>query len=53
MAVDAGVDLLFCAGPLMKFLWDALPSDSPGGATPRQRSSLRRKSCGPCGRATW
>jgi UDP-N-acetylmuramoyl-tripeptide--D-alanyl-D-alanine ligase len=23
---DAGIDLVFCAGPLMKSLWDALPS---------------------------
>ena len=27
----AGVDLVFCAGPLMKFLWDALPPTRRGG----------------------
>jgi UDP-N-acetylmuramoyl-tripeptide--D-alanyl-D-alanine ligase len=27
----ADVDLVFCAGPLMKFLWDALPSTRRGG----------------------
>jgi UDP-N-acetylmuramoyl-tripeptide--D-alanyl-D-alanine ligase len=27
----ARVDLVFCAGPLMKFLWDALPSTRQGG----------------------
>ncbi|MDP3491447.1 MAG: UDP-N-acetylmuramoyl-tripeptide--D-alanyl-D-alanine ligase [Phenylobacterium sp.] len=27
----AGVDLVFCAGPLMKSLWDALPSTRRGG----------------------
>jgi UDP-N-acetylmuramoyl-tripeptide--D-alanyl-D-alanine ligase len=26
-----GVDLVFCAGPLMKSLWDALPSERRGG----------------------
>ena len=31
MAADAGVDLVFCAGPLMKFLWDALPPTRRGG----------------------
>ncbi len=31
MAVRAGVDLVFCAGPLMKFLWDALPPTRRGG----------------------
>ncbi|HWA63096.1 MAG TPA: Mur ligase family protein, partial [Caulobacteraceae bacterium] len=31
MAEDAGVDLVFCAGPLMKFLWDALPPTRRGG----------------------
>ena len=31
MAVEAGVDLVFCAGPLMKFLWDALPPTRRGG----------------------
>jgi UDP-N-acetylmuramoyl-tripeptide--D-alanyl-D-alanine ligase len=25
------VDLVFCAGPLMKALWDALPSERRGG----------------------
>ena len=29
--VEAGVDLVFCAGPLMKFLWDALPPTRRGG----------------------
>jgi UDP-N-acetylmuramoyl-tripeptide--D-alanyl-D-alanine ligase len=28
---DAGVDQVFCAGPLMKSLWDALPSTRRGG----------------------
>ena len=28
---DAGVDLVFCAGPLMKSLWDSLPSTRRGG----------------------
>jgi len=27
----AQVDLVFCAGPLMKFLWDALPATRRGG----------------------
>ena len=27
----AGVDLVFCAGPLMKSLWDALPQNRRGG----------------------
>ena len=27
----ADVDLVFCAGPLMKSLWDALPSTRRGG----------------------
>lgn len=31
LAVEAGVDLVFCAGPLMKFLWDALPPTRRGG----------------------
>jgi UDP-N-acetylmuramoyl-tripeptide--D-alanyl-D-alanine ligase len=31
MAAQAGVDLVFCAGPLMKFLWDALPPTRRGG----------------------
>jgi UDP-N-acetylmuramoyl-tripeptide--D-alanyl-D-alanine ligase len=30
-AAEAGVDLVFCAGPLMKFLWDALPPTRRGG----------------------
>ena len=29
--VQAGVDLVFCAGPLMKSLWDALPPTRRGG----------------------
>ena len=28
---DAGIDLIFCSGPLMKSLWDALPSTRRGG----------------------
>lgn len=28
---DAGIDRVFCAGPLMKSLWDALPSTRRGG----------------------
>lgn len=28
---DAGIDLVFCAGPLMKSLWDTLPSTRRGG----------------------
>jgi UDP-N-acetylmuramoyl-tripeptide--D-alanyl-D-alanine ligase len=28
---DAGVDLVFCAGPMMKSLWDALPPTRRGG----------------------
>ena len=28
---DAGIDLVYCAGPLMKSLWDALPSTRRGG----------------------
>ena len=28
---EAGVDLVFCAGPLMKSLWDALPPTRRGG----------------------
>jgi UDP-N-acetylmuramoyl-tripeptide--D-alanyl-D-alanine ligase len=31
MAQAAGIDLVFCAGPLMKFLWDALPPTRRGG----------------------
>jgi UDP-N-acetylmuramoyl-tripeptide--D-alanyl-D-alanine ligase len=31
MALAAGIDLVFCAGPLMKFLWDALPPTRRGG----------------------
>jgi UDP-N-acetylmuramoyl-tripeptide--D-alanyl-D-alanine ligase len=30
----AGVDLVFCAGPLMKSLWDALPGGMRGGYAP-------------------
>jgi UDP-N-acetylmuramoyl-tripeptide--D-alanyl-D-alanine ligase len=30
----AGVDLVFCAGPLMKSLWDALPGSMRGGYAP-------------------
>ena len=30
-AVEAGVDLVFCAGPLMRVLWDALPPTRQGG----------------------
>src|SRR3954447_19373475 len=29
--IDNGVDLVYCAGPLMKSLWDALPSERRGG----------------------
>jgi len=29
--IQAGVDLVFCAGPLMKSLWDTLPSTRRGG----------------------
>jgi UDP-N-acetylmuramoyl-tripeptide--D-alanyl-D-alanine ligase len=28
--LDSGVDLVFCAGPLMQELWDALPSERRG-----------------------
>ena len=28
--LDSGVDLVFCAGPLMQALWDALPSERRG-----------------------
>ena len=28
---DSGIDLVFCAGPLMKSLWDALPPTRRGG----------------------
>lgn len=31
---DARVDLVFCAGPLMKSLWDALPPTRRGGYAP-------------------
>jgi UDP-N-acetylmuramoyl-tripeptide--D-alanyl-D-alanine ligase len=31
LAVRAEADLVFCAGPLMKFLWDALPPTRRGG----------------------
>jgi UDP-N-acetylmuramoyl-tripeptide--D-alanyl-D-alanine ligase len=27
----AGVDLVFCSGPLMRALWEALPSGTRGG----------------------
>jgi UDP-N-acetylmuramoyl-tripeptide--D-alanyl-D-alanine ligase len=30
-AEDAGVDLVYCAGPLMRSLWEALPSRLRGG----------------------
>jgi UDP-N-acetylmuramoyl-tripeptide--D-alanyl-D-alanine ligase len=30
-AERAGIDLVFCAGPLMKFLWEALPPTRRGG----------------------
>jgi UDP-N-acetylmuramoyl-tripeptide--D-alanyl-D-alanine ligase len=33
-AERAGVDLVFCAGPLMKALWDALPPTRRGGYAP-------------------
>ena len=29
--LENGVDLIYCAGPLMKSLWDALPSERRGG----------------------
>jgi UDP-N-acetylmuramoyl-tripeptide--D-alanyl-D-alanine ligase len=29
--VGNAVDLVYCAGPLMKSLWDALPSERRGG----------------------
>jgi UDP-N-acetylmuramoyl-tripeptide--D-alanyl-D-alanine ligase len=29
--VESAVDLVYCAGPLMKSLWDALPSERRGG----------------------
>ena len=32
--VDSEVDLVFCAGPLMKGLWEALPSDSRADYAP-------------------
>ena len=28
--IDSGIDLVFCAGPLMQALWDALPSERRG-----------------------
>ncbi len=31
LAEDAGIDLVFCAGPLMKSLWEALPPTRRGG----------------------
>jgi UDP-N-acetylmuramoyl-tripeptide--D-alanyl-D-alanine ligase len=30
-AVASGIDLVFCCGPLMRALWDALPSERRGG----------------------
>jgi UDP-N-acetylmuramoyl-tripeptide--D-alanyl-D-alanine ligase len=30
-AEEAGIDLVFCAGPLMRSLWDALPAARRGG----------------------
>jgi UDP-N-acetylmuramoyl-tripeptide--D-alanyl-D-alanine ligase len=30
-AVASGVDLVFCSGPLMRALWEALPSERRGG----------------------
>ena len=30
----AGVDLVFCAGPLMRALWEALPKDRRGAWAP-------------------
>jgi UDP-N-acetylmuramoyl-tripeptide--D-alanyl-D-alanine ligase len=30
-AEEAGIDLVFCAGPLMRSLWDALPAGRRGG----------------------
>jgi UDP-N-acetylmuramoyl-tripeptide--D-alanyl-D-alanine ligase len=27
----AGIDLVYCAGPLMRALWEALPSSARGG----------------------
>src|SRR5262249_23624704 len=29
--LGSGVDLVYCAGPLMKSLWNALPSERRGG----------------------
>jgi len=29
--LEHAVDLVYCAGPLMKSLWDALPSERRGG----------------------
>jgi UDP-N-acetylmuramoyl-tripeptide--D-alanyl-D-alanine ligase len=37
----AGVDLVFCAGPLMKALWDALPAGMRGGYAPDAESLAR------------
>ena len=31
MINDIGIDLVFCAGPLMHALWQALPSERRGG----------------------
>ena len=48
-----GVDLVFCAGPLMKSLWDALP---PTRARRLRRNSgrrSRRRSPRPQSPATW
>jgi UDP-N-acetylmuramoyl-tripeptide--D-alanyl-D-alanine ligase len=30
-ALDQGIDLVFCSGPLMRALWEALPSERAGG----------------------
>ena len=32
--IGGGIDLVFCAGPLMKSLWDALPAERRGAWTP-------------------
>jgi UDP-N-acetylmuramoyl-tripeptide--D-alanyl-D-alanine ligase len=34
---SAGVDLVFCCGPLMKHLWEALPESRKGGYAPTSR----------------
>jgi UDP-N-acetylmuramoyl-tripeptide--D-alanyl-D-alanine ligase len=31
---DAGTDLVFCAGPLMRSLWESLPAGQRGGYAP-------------------